>query len=42
MTHAVISAFQRHCDDLPASALGVVCSFGAGYSAGSIMLLKVS
>lgn len=37
-----IIAFHLHRDDLPAGALGVVCSFGAGYSAGSIMLRKVS
>lgn len=37
-----IIAFHLHRDDLRAGALGVVCSFGAGYSAGSIMLRKVN
>lgn len=37
-----IIAFHLHRDDLAGGALGVVCSFGAGYSAGSIMLRKVS
>ncbi|WP_438881940.1 3-oxoacyl-[acyl-carrier-protein] synthase III C-terminal domain-containing protein, partial [Bacillus cereus group sp. Bce001] len=35
-----IIAFHRHRDDLPSGALGVVCSFGAGYSAGSVILRK--
>ncbi len=36
-----IIAFHLHRDDLPAGALGVVCSFGAGYSAGSVVVRKV-
>lgn len=32
-TAGSIVAFHRHRDDLPPGALGVVCSFGAGYSA---------
>lgn len=36
-----IIAFHLHRDDLPDGALGVVCSFGAGYSAGSVILRKV-
>ncbi|GAA0578439.1 beta-ketoacyl-ACP synthase III [Halomonas salifodinae] len=35
-----IIAFHLHRDDLPSGALGVVCSFGAGYSAGSVILRK--
>jgi beta-ketodecanoyl-[acyl-carrier-protein] synthase len=37
-----IIAFHLHRDDLPDGALGVVCSFGAGYSAGSVILRKVN
>ncbi|WP_129138681.1 beta-ketoacyl-ACP synthase III [Modicisalibacter coralii] len=37
-----IIAFHLHHDDLPDAALGVVCSFGAGYSAGSVILRKQS
>ncbi|WP_163648997.1 beta-ketoacyl-ACP synthase III [Modicisalibacter sp. 'Wilcox'] len=36
-----IIALHRHHDDLPDGALGVVCSFGAGYSAGSVILRKI-
>ncbi|GGX82752.1 beta-ketoacyl-ACP synthase III [Litchfieldella qijiaojingensis] len=36
-----IIAFHLHRDGLPAGALGVVCSFGAGYSAGSVVVRKV-
>ncbi|MEY1662118.1 beta-ketoacyl-ACP synthase III [Isoalcanivorax beigongshangi] len=35
-----IIAFHKYNADLPAGALGVICSFGAGYSAGSIILRK--
>ncbi|MDR9438285.1 MAG: beta-ketoacyl-ACP synthase III [Halomonas sp.] len=35
-----IIAFHLHRSDLPASALGVVCSFGAGYSAGSVVVRR--
>jgi len=31
-------AFSRHSEDLPAGSYGVMCSFGAGYSLGSLML----
>jgi len=37
-----IIALHRHHDDLPDGALGVVCSFGAGYSAGSVILRKIN
>ena len=35
-----IIAFHKHQDDLPAGALGVICSFGAGYSIGCIVVRK--
>lgn len=35
-----IIAFHKYQDDLPAGALGVICSFGAGYSIGSIVVRK--
>lgn len=37
-----IIAFSRHSADLPAGSLGVICSFGAGYSAGSVIVRKVA
>ncbi|MDO5652892.1 MAG: beta-ketoacyl-ACP synthase III [Brachymonas sp.] len=36
-----IIAFHRHQADLQAGDLGMVCSFGAGYSIGSVVLRKV-
>lgn len=36
-----IIAFHLHRDDLPSGALGVVCSFGAGYSAGCVVVRRV-
>lgn len=33
-----IIAFHRHRDDLVAGDLGVICSFGAGYSVGSVIV----
>ncbi|HEY5925331.1 MAG TPA: beta-ketoacyl-ACP synthase III [Kofleriaceae bacterium] len=33
-------AFSRHNEDLPSGAYGVMCSFGAGYSLGSLMLQR--
>ncbi|PWV74573.1 beta-ketoacyl-ACP synthase III [Halomonas sp. A11-A] len=36
-----IIAFHLHHDDLTAGALGVICSFGAGYSAGSVVVKRV-
>ncbi|HEY5236762.1 MAG TPA: beta-ketoacyl-ACP synthase III [Rhizomicrobium sp.] len=35
-----VIAFHRHSRDLPAGAVGLLCSFGAGYSAGSVILRK--
>lgn len=35
-----VIAFHRHRDDLERGALGVLCSFGAGYSIGSVVLQK--
>lgn len=35
-----VIAFHSHQDDLPAGALGVLSSFGAGYSIGSVILRK--
>lgn len=35
-----IIAFHLHQDDLPAGALGVISSFGAGYSVGSVILRR--
>lgn len=33
-----IIAFHKHNQDLPKGALGVICSFGAGYSIGSVIV----
>jgi beta-ketodecanoyl-[acyl-carrier-protein] synthase len=35
-----IIAFSKFSDDLASGAIGVICSFGAGYSAGSVILRK--
>ncbi len=35
-----VIAFHKHQDDLPADSLGVLSSFGAGYSIGSVILRK--
>ncbi len=35
-----IIAFSNFSDDLKSGDLGVICSFGAGYSAGSVMVRK--
>ncbi len=37
-----IIAFHRHCDDLRAGDTGLICSFGAGYSAGTVFVRKVA
>jgi beta-ketodecanoyl-[acyl-carrier-protein] synthase len=37
-----IIAFHRHNRDLAGGDLGVICSFGAGYSIGSLVLRKVA
>jgi len=36
-----IIAFHRHSTDLAAGDLGVICSFGACYSIGSLVVRKV-
>ncbi len=36
-----IIAFHHHHADLPAGELGVICSFGAGYSIGSVVLRRL-
>jgi beta-ketodecanoyl-[acyl-carrier-protein] synthase len=36
-----IIAFSQYNDDLKPGDLGVICSFGAGYSAGSVIVRKV-
>jgi len=36
-----IIAFHKHRDDLVPGDTGVICSFGAGYSAGSVIVRKV-
>lgn len=35
-----IIAFHKYQDDLPTGSLGVICSFGAGYSIGSVIVRK--
>lgn len=35
-----IIAFSQHSNDLPDGALGIICSFGAGYSAGNVIVRK--
>jgi beta-ketodecanoyl-[acyl-carrier-protein] synthase len=35
-----IIAFHRHHDDIKAGEVGVICSFGAGYSIGSVVLRR--
>ncbi len=36
-----IIAFHRHSDDLQSGDTGLICSFGAGYSAGCVFVRKV-
>lgn len=36
-----IIAFHKYQDDLPVGALGVICSFGAGYSIGCVVVRKL-
>ena len=33
-----VIAFHKHRDDLVAGDIGVICSFGAGYSVGSVVV----
>jgi beta-ketodecanoyl-[acyl-carrier-protein] synthase len=35
-----VIAFHKYQDDLPSGALGVLSSFGAGYSIGSVLLRR--
>jgi beta-ketodecanoyl-[acyl-carrier-protein] synthase len=35
-----IIAFHKHCADLAAGDIGLICSFGAGYSAGTVFIRK--
>lgn len=37
-----IIAFSKYSDDLKPGDLGVICSFGAGYSAGSVIVRKAA
>ena len=37
-----IIAFHKHKDDLDTGDIGVICGFGAGYSAGSVIVRKAS
>ena len=37
-----IIAFHLHSDDLQAGDTGLICSFGAGYSAGSVIIRKTA
>ncbi|PLK23987.1 beta-ketoacyl-ACP synthase III [Porphyrobacter sp. TH134] len=37
-----IIAFHQHSDDLRAGDTGLICSFGAGYSAGTVFVRKVA
>ncbi len=36
-----IIAFHKYSDDLKPGDLGVICSFGAGYSAGTVIVRKL-
>ena len=36
-----IIAFDLYSDDLNSGDVGVICSFGAGYSIGSVLIKKV-
>ena len=35
-----IIAFHKYKDDFKAGEMGVICSFGAGYSAGSVIVRR--
>ena len=35
-----IIAFHKHQEDMPSGANGVICSFGAGYSIGCVVVRK--
>ena len=36
-----IIAFHKHNEDLPVDTKGVICSFGAGYSIGSVIVNRI-
>jgi len=36
-----IIAFHKYQDDMQAGAKGVICSFGAGYSIGCVVVKKI-
>jgi beta-ketodecanoyl-[acyl-carrier-protein] synthase len=36
-----VIAFHKYNQDLKAGDIGLLCSFGAGYSAGSVILRKI-
>ena len=36
-----IIAFHKYQDDLNMNDIGIICSFGAGYSVGSIIVQKI-
>jgi beta-ketodecanoyl-[acyl-carrier-protein] synthase len=36
-----VIAFHKHHDDFAPGEIGVLCSFGAGYSIGSVILERV-
>ncbi|MFT5481686.1 MAG: beta-ketodecanoyl-[acyl-carrier-protein] synthase [Halieaceae bacterium] len=36
-----IIAFHKHSDDFESGDIGVICSFGAGYSIGSVIIRKL-
>lgn len=37
-----IIAFHKHSEDLSSGDIGLICSFGAGYSAGTVFIRKVA
>jgi beta-ketodecanoyl-[acyl-carrier-protein] synthase len=37
-----IIAFHLNCDDFEANEIGLICSFGAGYSAGTVFIRKAA
>lgn len=37
-----IIAFHKYSEDLGAGDLGLICSFGAGYSAGTVIVRKLA
>lgn len=36
-----VIAFHKHRNDMAANEIGVICSFGAGYSAGSVIVKRI-